>query len=331
MKRAARVSAWLCVLALALASTFAGAQSLPKATTLVVPFSAGGQIDAMARIVATSLGEALHTTVVVENVPGAGGVIAARKVLSAPADGLTLLAATPSQLVLAGLVNKDLALNSADFVPVHMVGTSPYVVFARSDLKASNADELAALARDAAKSGQPLTYASVGVGTLNHVLAEELSRRINAPLIHVPYKGGSEVMRDLAGGRVDLLLNIYTSQQIALAEQGRFKFIAALSPKRQPLLPNVPSVDEGKALKGFYSEIWTGIFVRQGTPESVVAGLNKGMVTVLSNEGVQKSLMDQTGTKAAKPLSSSHAVQDEYAKGLKQFRDLAVSSGLQSK
>jgi tripartite-type tricarboxylate transporter receptor subunit TctC len=315
----------LCAL-LGAASAFAQSS---KATSIIVPFSAGGQNDVVARIVANPLAEALRTNVIVENLPGAGGVIAARKMLGAPTDGLTIFQGTPSQLVLAGLVNKELALNTADFIPIHMVGTSPYVIFARSELKASNADELAALARQAAKEGKPLTYASVGTGTLNHVLGEELSRRMGAPLVHVPYKGGAEVMRDLAGGQVDIFLNLYTSQQIALADEGRFKFIAALSPGRQTLLPKLPSVDEGTALKGFYTELWIGLFVKAGTPPATVANLNKAMATVLANEKVQQALLHQTGTKAATPLTSPPAVEAEYAKGIKQFQDLARSAGLQ--
>ncbi|WP_407713766.1 tripartite tricarboxylate transporter substrate binding protein [Comamonas testosteroni] len=315
--------------AVALPKVWADSSSRP--ITVVVPFAAGGQLDVMARVVSTALGEVLATSVVVENVPGAGGVIAARKVLAAPADGLTIFQGTPSQLVLAGLVNKELALNSKDFTPIHMIGTSPYVIMARSALRASSADELVLLAREAAQSGAPLTYASVGVGTLNHVMGEELSRRIGAPLIHVPYKGGSEVMRDLAGGRVDLLLNIYTSQQIALAGQGRFKFLAAMSTKRQPLLPSVPSVDEGHLLRGFYTEIWTGLFVKDATPAHIVANLNKAMTNVLASPAIQKSLLDQTGTKAAPPQTSRVEVQANYESGLQQFRLLAMAAGVDKK
>lgn len=310
---------------------FASAAQSTRPVTVVVPFSAGGQMDVMARIVAKELAETLKTNVVVENVAGAGGTIAARKLLSGPTDGTTIFHGTPSQLVLAGLVNKELALNTADFVPIHMIGTSPYVIFARSDLKATSADELVVLARQAAQSGKPLTYASVGVGTLNHILGEVLSRRMNAPMIHVPYKGGADVMRDLAGGRVDIFLNLYNAQQIAMAEEGRFKFLAAMSPARQVLLPKVPSVDEGIALRGFYSEIWTGFFVKQGTPAPVVENLNRAMAAVLSKDAVSRALLDQTGTKAASPTTSPASVSSQYQNGVKQFQNLAVSAGVTGK
>ncbi|PLC48482.1 ABC transporter substrate-binding protein [Pollutimonas subterranea] len=304
------------------------AQSPSRTFRLVIPFSAGGQLDVMGRIVAVSLGEALQANVVVENLPGAGGVIGARRVLKEPADGLTIFEGTPSQLVLAGMVNKENAIKSTDFVPIHMIGTSPYVIFARSGLQAKNADELATLAKESAKDGVPLSYASVGVGTLNHVLGEELSRRMGAPLLHVPYKGGADVVRDLAGGRVDLFINMYTAQHMSMAESGRFNFITALSPERQDRLPNVPSSDESSSLKGFYASLWTGLFVKAGTPAPILAELNQAMAKVLSDPVVQKTLMEQTATPAAKPAPSVDVVSAEYEKGIQEFSELGKSAGL---
>jgi tripartite-type tricarboxylate transporter receptor subunit TctC len=308
----------------------AHAQMPSKPISFVIPFSAGGHADVVGREIARSLSEVLKQPVIVDNAAGAGGAIAARKVLAAPPDGQTAFLASPSQLILAGIVNRDIKFSAEDFQAIHMVGTSPYVIMARKDLPARNADELAVLAREAARNGTPLTYASVGVGTLNHVLGEDLARRIKAPMTHVPYKGGADVMRDLIGGRIDVFINIYTAQQITMAEQGGFKFVAALSPSRQPLLPQVPSVDEGSALKGFHSAIWTGVFVRKGTPEPVVANLNRAMATVLSNPELQKSLLDHAGVNAAPPRTSLTDVNKEYAAGIDQFRNLAKVAGLQA-
>lgn len=307
----------------------AHAQSPSRTVTVVVPFTAGGQADVVGRTVAAALADSLKQNVVVENVPGAGGTIGARKVLDAAPDGHMLFLGSPSQLVLAGLVNKDTKLKSDDFRPIHMVGTSPYVIMARSDLPVKNADELAALARESAKKGMPLTYASVGAGTLNHLLGEELSRRMNAALVHVPYKGGAEVMRDLVGARVDLFINIYTSQQIALAQDGRFKFLAALSAARQPLLPSVPAADESAVLKGFHTEIWTGLFVRPETPEAVAVNLSNAVARLLAEEKVRKSLLDLTGLRAATPRTSNAEIDKDYKAGVEQFRQLAKNAGFQ--
>lgn len=314
-------------LLLLLAAITAHAQTPSKPIAVVVPFPAGGQADVVGRIVANALADALKQNVIVENVPGAGGLIGARKVIDAAPDGHALFLGSPSQLILAGMASPDVKIRSDDFRAIHMIGTSPYVIMARQDLPVQNAEELAEYARDAAKRGAPLTYASVGFGTVNHVLGEELATRVKAPLTHVPYKGGAEVMRDLVGGRVDLLINIYTSQQIALAQEGKFKFIAALSRARQPLLPNVPSVDEGHALKGFHAEIWSGLFVRKDTPATVIAHLNKGMAKALSEEALRKALLDKAGLRAAQPRTVLTEVEADYAERIEQFRRLAVNAG----
>lgn len=308
----------------------AHAQSPSRPITFVIPFSAGGHADVVGREIARSLSDVLKQPVIVDNAAGAGGAIAARKVLASHPDGQMALMASPSQLILAGLINREININAEDFEAIHMIGTSPYVIMARKGLAARNADELAVLARDAARRGAPLTYASVGVGTFNHVLGEDLSRRINAPMTHVPYKGGAEVMRDLIGERIDIFINIYTAQQITMAEQGAFKFVAALSPARQPLLPHIPSVDEGVSIRGFHSAIWTGVFVKKGTPDPMVANLNKAMAIVLSKPELQKSLLAHAGVIAARPLPSPADVATQYAAGIHQFRDLAKVAGLQS-
>ncbi|MEJ5988621.1 tripartite tricarboxylate transporter substrate binding protein [Ramlibacter sp. PS3R-8] len=325
MKKLIEIALGLMVIAGAVLP--AHAQSPAKPITLMIPFTAGGATDVIGRTLAQSLSETLKQTVIAENVPGAGGTIAGRRLLESPPDGSTLYMASPSQLVLAGLVNRELKMKAEDFRPIHMIGTLPYVIMARSDLPVRTADELAVLAREAARKGMPLTYASVGAGTLNHLLGEELARRIKAPLVHVPYKGGAEVMRDLIGARVDIFINIYTAQQIALAQEGRFKFLAALSAARQPLLPQVQTVDEGNVLKGWHTEVWSGLFVRTDTPEPVVQNLNKAMARVLSDEKVRKFLLDQAGLRAATPRTSTADVDKEYAAGVEEFRTLGRNAG----
>lgn len=316
-------------LLLALASmSMAFGQNAAKPISLVVPFSAGGFVDVVGREVALALSETMKQTVIVENAPGAGGIIAARKVLDATADGNTVILASPSQLILAGIVNKDVKFKSEDFRAVHMLGHSPYAIMVRADLPVRDTSELAELARSAAKKGAPLSYASVGFGTVNHVLAEDLSRRLEAPLVHIPYKGGADVMRDLVGGRVDIFINMYTAQQISLAEEGRFRFLSALSPVRQPLLPKVPAVDEAGPLKGFYAEVWSGLFVRRDVDDAVLANLNKSMAKVMAESKVSMALQENAGMRPARPNPSPAAVAREYAEGVQQMRELAKVAGI---
>jgi len=300
-----------------------------KTITLIVPFQAGGHVDGIGREIAPALGDALNQTVVVENIPGAGGTIAAQRLLDAAADGNTLMLASPSQLVLAGIVNRSVKYQSEDFKPIHMVGTSPHAIMLRSGLPVNDIDDLVQLAADAARKGEPLNYASVGVGTLSHLLGEELARRIGSPLVHVPYKGGAEAMRDLAGERIDILINVYTAQQIGLAADGRFKFLVALSSARQPLLPDVPSADEAAGpLQGFYADVWSGVFARKDVPDSVISSLNLAMSKALAQARIRKALLDHSAMNVAQPQPSPAEVAKEYAAGVEQFRNLAKAAGL---
>jgi tripartite-type tricarboxylate transporter receptor subunit TctC len=245
--------------ALTSASIAASAQAAfpNKPVSIMVPYPAGGLSDLIARLVNVPLSAKLGSQpVLVENVGGASGAIAAQKVLDAPADGYYLFQGSPNELILSALANKAVKFKPDDFTPISILGTTPLAIIARKDLKANNADELVVLARQAAREGKPLTYASVGIGSFYHLIGEDLSKKINAPMLHVPYKGGADVFRDLVGQQVDLFITPYGMPQVELNKTGRLKFIAALTPQRQPLIPDVQSVDEGVALKGYYQTIW---------------------------------------------------------------------------
>jgi tripartite-type tricarboxylate transporter receptor subunit TctC len=228
--------------------------------------------------------------------------------------------------VLAPLANKAVKYKSDDFQMVQFIADSPLAIIVRKGLEASTADELVALARRAAREGKPLTYASVGYGSFYHLLGEELSRIANAPMLHVPYKGGAEVAKDLIGGQIDIFITPYGKPHTAMAQQGRFKFVAALSPARQPGIPDVPSVDEGIALKGFHQSIWTGYFVKKGTPAPVVATLHKALSDTLGDEKVRATLVAQS-LDVPKPVSLAEA-DKTYLAGARKFQAIAKAAGL---
>ena len=299
-----------------------------KVVTLLVPYPAGGVSDVIARKVNVALGKALKQTVIVENVGGAGGAIGAQKVLAAPSDGYYLFQGSPNELILAPLANAAVKYKTEDFRQVQRIAISPMAITARKDLPVNNADELAAYAIKAAKEGKPLTYASVGAGSFYHLLGEEMSKTIGAPLTHVPYKGGADILRDLMGGQIDIFITPYGTPHVELAKQGKIKFPAALSAKRQALLPDVPAVDEGKVLKGFHYEISTGYFVKKDTPEAVVAVLHKALSEVLGDPEVKEGL-SAMGVVVSAPLSLD-AVAKDYAKDAALYRGIAKAINLQA-
>ena len=305
------------------------AQSYPtKPVTLMVPYPAGGVSDVIARKVNTALGKALGQPVLIENLGGAGGAIAAQKVLNAPADGYYIFQGSPNELILAPLANAAVKYKTEDFRQVQRIAISPLAVVARKDLPAGNADELMAYAAKVAKDGKPLNYASVGTGSFYHLLGEQMAKASGATMQHVPYKGGADILRDLLGGNVDIFITPYGAPHIEMEKQGKIKFVAALSEARQPLIKNVPSVDEGKVLKGFHYQISTGYFVRKDTPEPIVQALHKALTDVLTDPEVKAGLTAM-GTEPSSPLSLDAAAKD-YAGDAAQYRAIAKAINLQA-
>jgi tripartite-type tricarboxylate transporter receptor subunit TctC len=316
-------------LALALIATATSAQIFPsKPVTLMVPYPAGGLSDVIARKVNTSLGKALGQPVLVENVGGASGSIAAQKVLAAPSDGYNLFQGSPNELILAPLAISAIKYKSEDFRQVHRIALAPMAILARADLPASNADELATYAIKAAKDGKSMSYGSVGIGSFYHLLGEQMSKTLSAPMLHVPYKGLADVVKDLLGGQVDIFITPYGAPQAELAKTGKIKFVAVLSPQRQPLVPQVPSTTESKGLlKTFTAEIGTGYFVKRDTPEPVVIALHKALQTVLGDAEVKTSLV-ALGQDTA-PLQTLEAADKAFVAETATYRAMAKSINLQ--
>lgn len=289
---------------------------------MMVPYPAGGASDAIARLVAPPVSKTLGQPVLVENLGGVSGALGAQKVLAAKSDGYYLFQGSPNELILAPIANPAVKLKSEDFRLVQMIGMAPLVIVARSDLPANSADELAALARSRSAS-QPLTFGSVGVGSLYHVLGEHLALTLGATMVHVPYKGGAPLMQDIGGGQVDLAILPLSQQQTALAEQGRIKLLATLDPQRSqlPSLARVPSVNEGQQLKGFNFSTWTGYFVKRDTPEEVVLRLHAALNDAMQDPAVKRGLEFQNITVSA-PMGAEEA-EAMYRAETDRFREIS--------
>jgi tripartite-type tricarboxylate transporter receptor subunit TctC len=269
------------------------AQGYPaKPVNLMVPYPAGGPSDAIARIFFNPLGKELGQQVLVENLGGVSGALAAQKVLAAPADGHYLFQGSPNEVILAPLANAAVKLKTEDFRLVHPVADAVMVFVVRKDLPAGSVDELVALARKSAD--KPLTYGSVGMGSLYHLILESVQATTGVTLAHVPYKGNAPLLQDIAGGQVDFAVLVYSAAMGALAEQGRLKVIGQLGAQRSELLKNLPTVSEGQALKGFAYKIWTGFMVPRNTPEDVVVRLHAAIGKTLQDPAVRAQLAAQT-------------------------------------
>jgi tripartite-type tricarboxylate transporter receptor subunit TctC len=290
-----------------LGTTTALAQNYPiKPVNLMVPYPAGGPSDAIARIFNNPLGKELGQQVIVENLGGVSGAIAAQKVLGAPADGHYIFQGSPNEVILSPLANAAVRLKAEDFRLVHPVADAVMVFVTRKDLAVNSVDELIALARKSAD--KPLIYGSVGIGSLYHLILEQAQSQTGTKLTHVPYKGNAPLLQDIAGGQVDFAVLVYSAAMGALADQGRLKVIGQLGAQRSELLKNVPTASEGKELKNFAYKIWTGFMVPKSTPDAVVNRLHAAIGKTLQDPGVRSQLAAQTQL-AAEPVSLAEAAK----------------------
>ncbi|WP_093105213.1 tripartite tricarboxylate transporter substrate binding protein [Variovorax sp. CF079] len=326
MKPLSRPSRTLLLAGLMLAASTAFAQTYPtKPVSLMVPYPAGGPSDAAARIFTVPLGKELGQQVVVENLGGVSGAMAAQKVLAAPADGYYIFQGSPNEVILSPLANAAVKLKAEDFRLVHPVTDAVMVFVARKDLPANTVDELIALAR---KSGDaPLSYGSVGVGSLYHLILENVQQQAGIKLMHAPYKGNAPLLQDIGGGQVDFAVLVYSAAMGALAEQGRLKVIGQLGAQRSELLKNVPAVSEGKEQKNFSYKIWSGFMVPKNTPEEVVQRLHKAIGATLKDPAVRAQLAAQTQVASA-PMSLAESAKFFEAETAR-YRSIAKSINLQ--
>ena len=306
----------------------AQAQSYPSKTiSLIVPYPAGGLSDVLARMVNNPLAKQLGQPVIVENLGGVSGAIAAQKVLNAPADGHYVFQGSPNELILSPLANAAVKFKSEDFRLVQMIGAAQMAVYTRPDMPAKNMEELIEYARKGAKEGKPLTYASVGPGSFYHLLGEQFSKLTGIPMTHVPYKGGAPANQDLIGGQVDIFITVYGKSYQQLADSGKIKILAMLNSERLDGVKQIPAITETPQLKNFTFNIWTGYFVKKDTPEPVVQALHKAITASLSDPAVREGL-ETNSLLVAKPASLSD-VAKVYADGTAQFRAIAKSINLQ--
>lgn len=264
-----------------------------KPITLIVPFSAGGNVDFQARLIGQKLGERLHQSVIVDNVPGAGGVLGVAKAINAKADGYTIVMGFDGPVSVAQLVNKAVKYDAErDLAPIGQVSVAPVVLMARPGLPAKNMAELIALAK--AQPGK-ITYATSGVGTVLHLAMEMVQERAKVQMVYVPYRGGAQITNDVMGGQVDVGY-LTTTSATPLIQQKKLMGLGVTSAKRIDSIPAVPVFAETPVLKGLEINTWTGLFAPKGTPAAVVTRLAAELDAVLKQPDVQQRLKDGGAT-----------------------------------
>lgn len=296
------------------------AQDYPnKVIKLVVPYPPGGATDVIGRVMAQKLSVALGQQVIVDNRAGAAGSIGAAAVAAAPPDGYTLLMGAMTSHSISAALNPKVATFDMDksFAPVAIVGTVPLVFVVNPSIKASTLAEFIALAKS---RPAPLSFASAGNGSPQHLAGEMFQRAAGVQMLHVPYKGSGPAMTDLMGGQVDSMIETAPAAQSHI-KAGKLRAIAAASAQRIATLPEVPTATEA-GLKGFEVSSMFGIAAPAGTPAAIVARLNDALKSILTLPDVKESLLAQ-GVIAtySTPQEAAVALRNESAKWTKVIRD----------
>ena len=251
-----------------------------KAVRIIVAFAPGGPVDSVARVISGPLGEALGRTVIVENKPGANGVLGAQEVLRAPADGATLWLTSVGAAAINTSLYDHLAYDMMrDFAPVSLVVNNVEVLVVNADNKAKTAAEFVANA----KAAKDTPMGSSGVGSVPHLAIEQLGRATGASFLHVPYKGAAPALTDLMGGRVDGFFGDVPGL-IGFVKAGRLRAIGVAAAHRHPSMPDVPTFQE-QGLAGVDTNNWYAIFVNAKTPPETIATLNRAIGTALQASG----------------------------------------------
>lgn len=262
-----------------------------RPVTFVVPYTAGGSNDVVARILGEKLGSYWKQSVVVENKPGAGGNLGAGMVARAAPDGYTLLITPNNLLTMNPAMYKKTGVGYdplKDFSLISLIATGPIMLAVNSNLPVGSVSELIAHAK---ANPQKLSYASAGIGTPHHLTAELLKSMADIDMLHVPYRGAVPAVTDLAAGRVDVMFGIPNSL-MPFVKRGDIKALAISGPEPAPSLPNIPTI-ASEALPGFNSTLWIGLAAPAGTPSSIIEKINADIAKAMKEEDVIAALEAQ--------------------------------------
>lgn len=289
------------------------AQEYPtKPITMIVPFSAGGPTDTVARLVAQSMGSTLKQQVIVENVAGAGGTLGAGRVARSPGDGYTIFMHHIGHATAPALYRK-LAYDAVkDFEPVGLVTDVPMTMVAKKDFPPKDFKELIAYVQ---ANKDKVTYANAGLGAASHLCGLLFMNSLKTDLTTVPYKGTGPAMNDLLGGQVDFMCD-QTTNTTSQIKAGKIKVYCVTVPKRVQSLPDVPTCSEA-GLPNFTVAVWHGLYAPKGTPKPVIDKLASALQTALKDQNVAQRFAD-LGTE---PVAPDRATPQALASHLKSETD----------
>jgi tripartite-type tricarboxylate transporter receptor subunit TctC len=283
-----RIAAATFAAAVLLFAASTSAQNYPtKVITIIVPFTAGGPTDTVARLIAQPMSKTLKQQVIVENVGGAGGTIGAARVARSAPDGYTLFLHHIGQSTAPTLYRKLPYNPITDFEPIGLINEVPMTLVARKDFPPKDVKELITYLK---ANKDKVTYANAGIGAASHLCGMLLMSTLQVDLTTVPYKGTADVMKDLLGGQVDFSCD-QTTNTTSQIKAEKIKVYGVTTPKRLASLPKVPTLDEA-GLKGFEVSVWHALYAPKATPKPVIDTLTKALQAALKDNVVKERFAD---------------------------------------
>jgi putative tricarboxylic transport membrane protein len=305
------------------AASAAGQHYPTKPLTMLVPYAAGGPTDTVARVVAQAMSKPLGQTLIVENKPSAGGILAPEQVKNSKPDGYTILihhigmATTPA-------LYRQLRFNPlTDFEYIGLINDVPMTLIARANFPASNFREFLAYVK---KNKDKVSYANAGIGAASHLCGMLFMSAIETDMLTVPYKGTAPAMNDLLGGQVDFMCD-QTTNTTSQIKSGKVKVYGVTSLKRVPSLPDIPTLDE-QGLKGFEVGIWHALYAPKGTPKPVLDKLVGALQDSVKDEGVRKKFADLGATTYPPEKATPAALQAHLKAEIDKWTPLIKKAGV---
>jgi len=304
--------------------SLANAEQYPsKVITIVVPFSAGGPTDTSARLLAKTMGAALKTQMIVENVAGAGGTVAAAKVATSPPDGYTIFFHHIGFSTAPSLYRKLPYDTIRDFEPIGLIGDVAMTLVARKDFPAKDLKELVSYVK---ANKEKVNLANAGLGAASHLCGMLFMSAIQTDFTTIPYKGTGPAMNDLLGGQVDFMCD-QTSNTISQIKAGKIKVYGVTTKTRVSALPQVPTLQEA-GLPGFEISVWQGLYAPKGTPKAVIDTLSKALQTALADPALKKRFEELGTDPASKENATPAALRKHLKSEIDKWAPIIKKSGV---
>ena len=294
-----------------------------KVITIIVPFSAGGPTDTSARLLAQYMGSALKTQVIVENVAGAGGTIAASRVASSPPDGYTVFFHHIGFSTAPSLYRKLPYDTINDFEPIGMIGDVAMTLVARKDFPAKDLKELIANVK---ANRDKVNLANAGLGAASHLCGMLFMSAIQTEFTTIPYKGTGPAMNDLLGGQVDFMCD-QTSNTISQIKAGKIKVYGVTTKTRVDALPDVPTMQEA-GLPGFEVSVWQGLYAPKKTPKPIIETLTRALQTALADPTLKQRFVELGTVAASKEMATPEALRKHLKAEIDKWAPIIKKAGV---